>query len=382
LHVILSDLKYYLIAGEASGDLHGSNLVKQLKKFDSESVFYGWGGDLMIAQGVQISKHIRDLAFMGLVEVLANLKTIKRNFKLCKEDILNKKPDVLILVDYPGFNLRMAKWAKSNGIKVFYYISPTVWAWHQSRVEQVRKFVDKMFCIIPFEKDFYKKFNIEVEYEGHPLLDAIEDFRKTKLSRIDFCRKNNLSDKPIIAIVPGSRKQEIKRKLPVMLSVVKYFPDYQFVITGAPAINKEFYQLYLDNSEIPILFNQTYDVLENAHSAIVTSGTASVETALFSVPQVVCYKTAQLTFILAKLLVSVKYISLVNLILNRLAICELIQNDLTHDKLLKEVKAINTGEKRDSIIKEYQVFNEMLGGSGASERIAGKMVEILKGWSK
>ncbi len=382
LHVILSELNYYFIAGEASGDLHASNLIKHLKKFDPDSVFYGWGGDLMIEQGVKINKHIRELAFMGLVEVIANLRTIKRNFQACKQDILSKKPDVLILVDYPGFNLRIAKWAKNNGLKVFYYISPTVWAWHQSRVEQVRKYVDKMFTIIPFEKSFYKKFGIDVEYEGHPLLDAVENYRKSKTSHEDFCRKNNLGLKPIIAIVPGSRKQEIKRKLPVMLSVVKYFPEFQFVITGAPAIDKEYYNFFLKNTEIQVLFNQTYDVLENSHSAIVTSGTASVETALFNIPQVVCYKTAYLTFVLAKILVSVKYISLVNLILNRLAVCELIQNDFSHDNLWKELKAINHGNKRDTILKDYNEFNTLLGGPGASERVARRMTELLKSTGK
>lgn len=375
-------MNYFIIAGEASGDLHASNLIKYLKKFDPDSAFYGWGGDLMKEQGVQITKHIRELAFMGLVEVIANLRTIKRNFHACKKDIVSSNPDVLILVDYPGFNLRIARWAKSIGLKVFYYISPTVWAWHQSRTELVRKYVDKMFTIIPFEKSFYKRFNIDVEYEGHPLLDAVEDYRKSKISRETFCLKNKLDLKPIIAIVPGSRKQEIRRKLPVMLSVIDYFPDYQFVITGAPSIEKEYYDGFLGDLKIPVLFNQTYDVLEFSHSAIITSGTASVETALFNIPQVVCYKTAALTFILAKLLVKVKYISLVNLILNRPAICELIQNDLNHDNLLIELKAINEGSKRDDILKNYSEFNKLLGGPGASQRTARKMVELLKGTCK
>lgn len=371
-------MNYYIIAGEASGDLHASNLIKNLKKFDQESSFYGWGGDLMIQQGVKVSKHIRELAFMGLVEVIANLKTIKKNFKDCKQEILDVKPDVLILVDYPGFNLRLAKWAKQNGFRIFYYISPTVWAWHQSRVEQVRAYIDKMFAILPFEKSFYKKFNIDVEYEGHPLLDAISDFRKTKLSREEFCRKNSLSEAPIIAIVPGSRKQEIKRKLPIMLSVVKDFPSFQFVITGAPAIDNKFYELFTKGYQVPVLFNQTYSIFEYSHSAIVASGTASVEAALFEVPQVVCYKTAALTFFLAKRFVKVKYISLVNLILERLAINELLQNSLTRNNIILELKSINEGDKRTKLLEDYKLFISMLGNEGASERVALKMIDLLK----
>jgi lipid-A-disaccharide synthase len=370
-------LKYYIIAGEASGDLHASNLIEKIKKFDLQASFRGWGGDLMLKNGVTVVKHIRDLSFMGLVEVIANIRTIKKNFKICQEDLINYKPDVLILVDYPGFNLRIAKFAKKNRLKVFYYISPTVWAWHQSRVEQVRKYVDKMYVILPFEKDFYKKFGIEVEYAGHPLLDAIENYSKNKISFADFCSNNQLNKKPIIAIVPGSRKQEIKRKLPVMLSVAKKFPDYQFVITGAPAIEKSFYDLFLKEIRFPVLFNQTYDTLSYAHAAMVTSGTATVETALFKVPQVVCYKTVPLTFFIAKFLVKIRYISLVNLILKRLSIVELIQGELTVNNLAEQMNLVLQGNKREQVLKDYNEFNQLLGGPGASERIAELIVNNL-----
>lgn len=372
-----TDLKYYIIAGEASGDLHASNLINSIKKFDHDSVFHGWGGDLMKSCGVELTKHIRELAFMGLVEVVANIRTIKKNFSLCQKDILQFNPDVLILVDYPGFNLRIAKFAKLKGIKVFYYISPTVWAWHQSRVKQVKKYVDKMYVILPFEKAFYKKFDVDVEYAGHPLLDEIERYQKQKPTREEFCKKNNLTSKPIIAIVPGSRKQEIKRKLPIMLSVTKYFPEYQFVITGAPAIENDYYLQFLKEYHIPVLHGQTYDVLEYSYAGVVTSGTATVETALFNLPQVVCYKTAPLTFYIAKLLVKIKYISLVNIILNKLAIVELIQNDLNVENLQKNLGEILTGEKRNEILSDYKEFNHLLGGSGASERIAKLMVDKL-----
>jgi lipid-A-disaccharide synthase len=371
-------LKYYIIAGEASGDLHASNLIEYIKKFDVNADIRGWGGDLMINKGATIVKHIKDLAFMGLIEVVANIRTIKKNFKFCQSDLLLYNPDVLILVDYPGFNLRMAKFAKNHGIKVFYYISPTVWAWHESRVEQVRKYVDKMFSIIPFEKEFYKKHNIDIEYEGHPLLDAIRNYSDTRISKKEFLKNNNLSQKPIIAIVPGSRKQEIKRKLPIMLSIIDRFNDYQFVITGAPAIPAEFYNQFLNGFNIPVLFGKTYDVLSYSHAAVVTSGTATVETALFNIPQVVCYKTASLTFFLAKRLVKVKYISLVNLILEKLAISELIQRDLNPENLHKEVELLLAGNKREEILNDYSKFNALLGGPGASERIAKIMVEKLR----
>ncbi|MBI5540961.1 MAG: lipid-A-disaccharide synthase [Bacteroidia bacterium] len=371
-------MKYYVIAGEASGDLHASNLIQEIKEFDPSSEFRGWGGDLMISKNVNVVKHIKELAFLGITEVIANIRTIKKNFKFCEQDIVSYSPDVLILVDYPGFNLRIAKFAKSKGFKIFYYISPTVWAWHQSRVEQVRKYVDKMFTILPFEKEFYKKFNIDVEFVGHPLLDAIANEQKNIPPFNEFCIQNKLSGKPIIAILPGSRKQEIKKKLPLMLKIVEYFNDFQFVIAGAPSISVDFYNQYMDNQKVPIVFGKTYQILKNAQSAIVTSGTATLETALFNIPQVVCYKTSPLTYIIAKLFVSIKHISLVNIILNKESITELIQGKLTVNNLKNELTLITTGEKREQILSDYELLSKLIGEPGASKRIAKIMVELLK----
>ncbi len=371
-------MKYYVIAGEASGDLHASNLIQEIKEIDATAEFRGWGGDLMISKNVTIVKHIKELAFLGITEVIANIRTIKRNFKFCEQDIISYSPDVLILVDYPGFNLRIAKFAKLKGFKIFYYISPTVWAWHQSRVETVRKYIDKMFAILPFEKEFYKKFNIDIEFAGHPLLDAIANEEKNIPAFEEFCNQNNLSHKPIIAILPGSRKQEIKKKLPLMLEVVTYFNDYQFVIAGAPAISIDFYNQYMNNQKTPIVFGKTYQLLRNSNSAIVTSGTATLETALFNIPQVVCYKTSPLTFIIAKLFVHIKHISLVNIILNKESISELIQGKLTIENLKNELTLITTGPKREQILSDYDSLVKLIGEKGASKRIAKIMVESLK----
>jgi len=371
-------MKYYVIAGEASGDLHASNLIGWIKEYDSFAQFRGWGGNLMKAQEVEIVKHINDLAFIGISEVLVNLKTISNNLKYCKQDIITYNPDVLILVDYPGFNLRIAKFAKLKGIKVFYYISPTIWAWHQSRVETIKKFVDKMFVIPPFEKEFYKKFNVDVEFEGHPLLDAIENEQNNFLSKKDFCLKYNLSDKPVIALLPGSRKSEIRNKLPLMLQVISQFNEYQFVIAGTNSVPIDFYKQFLNSNDVKIIFGKTYQILKTADTAIVTSGTATLETALFNVPQVVCYKTSYLTYFIAKLFVKVKYISLVNIILNKGAITELIQNKLTLKNLINELKLITKGSKRQQIINDYIKLKSMIGIVGASQRIAKQMVDLLK----
>lgn len=371
-------MKYYVIAGEASGDLHASNLIGCLKIYDSFAQFRGWGGNLMKTQGVEICKHINDLAFFGISEVIGNLRTISNNFKLCKQDIITFNPDVLILVDYPGFNLRIAKFAKLKGIKVFYYISPTIWAWHQSRIYIIKKFVDKMFVILPFEKEFYKKFNVDVEYEGHPLLDAIEHEQNNFLSKNEFCTKYNLLNKPIIAVLPGSRKNEIKRKLPLMMKVVNHFNEYQFVIAGTNSVPIDFYKQFLISDDVKIIFGKTYQILKIADTAIVTSGTATLETALFNVPQVVCYKTSFLTYVIAKIFVKVKYISLVNIILNKGAITELIQNKLTLKNLIKELKLLTNSSKREQIIEDYKKINSLIGSVGASQRIAKQMVELLK----
>ncbi|MDX1941625.1 MAG: lipid-A-disaccharide synthase [Saprospiraceae bacterium] len=372
-------MKYYVIAGEASGDLHGSNLLKALKIKDAEAEFRAWGGDLMEAAGGDLRKHYRDLAFMGFLEVVKNLRTILRNIEFCKQDVLDYQPDALILIDYPGFNLRIAKWAKLQGLKVIYYISPQLWAWHASRVHDIKKSVDKMLVILPFEEMFYQKYNYKVDFVGHPLLDVIEYYKPS----VDFLQKNNLSDKPIIALLPGSRKQEISRMLEIMLSVVSDFTDYQFVIAGAPSQPKEFYDAILtkaDAKNVSLVQNQTYNLLSYAQAALVTSGTATLETALFNVPEVVCYKGSAISYAIAKRLVGkrIKFIALVNLIVDRLLVKELIQNDLNTQNLQQELSAILNPEKAKEIKTGYAELRQRLGNIGASERAANTIISFLK----
>lgn len=360
-------MKYYIIAGEASGDLHGSNLVKELKRINPSVILRGWGGDLMQKQGVEIVKHYRELAFMGFIEVLANLKTILRNIKFCKEDIQQWKPDALILIDYPGFNLRIAEFAHQQGIKVFYYISPQVWAWKESRVHKIKQCVDRMLVILPFEKEFYKKFGYEVDFVGHPLLDAIGE----KRDHIDEWRsKNKLDERPVIALLPGSRRQEIATMLPLMISIRDQFKNYQFVIGAAPSVPPEFYHDLIKNQDIKIVFNESYNLLSNAYAALVTSGTATLETALFEVPEVVCYKGNSFSYQIAKRLIKVKYISLVNLVMDREIVKELIQYDLTPENLERELSQILEGTKRNEMIGCYQELKKKLGGKGASGKAA------------
>jgi lipid-A-disaccharide synthase len=370
-------MKYYVISGEASGDLHGSNLIKELKELDNNAEFRAWGGDLMQSQGATIVKHYKELAFMGFVKVLLNIRTILKNFKICKRDILEYNPDVVILVDYPGFNLRMAKFAKQSGFKVFYYISPTIWAWHKSRVYDIKRYVDKMFAILPFEKDFYKKFDYVADFEGHPTLDAI-DKKLNEKNNGDFLKSNSIGDKPIIAVLPGSRKQEIDMMLTEMINIVKEYKDYQFVIAGAPSIDKEYYSNYINGNDIKIVYNQTYDILKHSTAAIVTSGTATLETALFNVPEIVCYKTGKLTYFIAKRLVDIKYISLVNLIMDKLIVTELVQNDMTSANIKEELDNILFNENyRNSMLENYSNLETKLGGPGASKRIACLMHKYL-----
>ena len=296
-------MKYYLIAGEASGDLQASYLIKELKIADSNAEIRCWGGELMEKQGATLVKHYKELAFMGIEQVLLNIRTIFKNMSFCKKDILTYNPDVLILVDYPGFNMKIAKWANANGIKVYYYISPKIWAWNQKRVHKIKRIIDKMFVILPFEKDFYKKFNYDVDFVGHPLLDLITD--RDKKSSEDFRKQHQLSNKPIISILPGSRSQEISIILPIMLTVVDYFPAYQFIIAGAPSQQLSFYKKF-NIKNIPIIENETYDLLEHSYAALVASGTANLETALFKIPQVLCWKTSWLFFNVGKMLLKVK----------------------------------------------------------------------------
>ncbi len=371
-------MKYYLICGETSGDIHAANLVKGLKKYDNQAQIRAWGGDSLIAQDVEVVKHIRDLSFMGLVEVLLHLKTIKRNFKFAHADISAYNPDVLILVDFPGFNLRLAKWAKKKGIKVFYYISPTVWAWHRSRVYQVRDYVDKMFVILPFEKDFYKQYGIEVDFEGHPILDAIAPALEKNETKTDFCLRCQLDEKPIIAILPGSRKQELTKLLRIMTSVARVFKEYNFVVAGISSLPKELYDEASKIDNVSVVFDDTYALLKHAEAAIVKSGTSTLETALFNVPEVVCYKTNGLTFAIGKRLVKVKYVSLVNIILGKEAIKELLQNDLNYKNLKTELSKILHPEYRETVLEDYKKFRSLMGEKGASDRIAAKMVQYLQ----
>ena len=372
--------KYYIIAGEASGDLHGANLIKEIKKLDSNAAFRCWGGDLMEEEGADLVKHYRDLAFMGFLEVIRNIRTILGNMKFCKKDILDYKPDAVIFIDYPGFNLRIAEFVHQNKIPTLYYVSPQVWAWKSSRVKKIKVVVDKMYVILPFEKAFYKKFDYDVDFVGHPLIDAIEQFKEKAISKQAFYEKYGLNEKPIIALLPGSRSQEIEKKLPLMLSVVSEFNNYQFVIAGAPARSKEYYEPFLTNDNVHLIMNDTYNLLNNSHSALVTSGTATLETALFKVPQVVCYKSSVFSYRIAKILIGdrIKFISLVNLIIGKEIVKELIQNDLTEVNLIKELDFIVSAEGRENMVKKYQLLEDKCGGTGASFNTANGMLKTLE----
>lgn len=370
-------MKYYIIAGEASGDLHGSNLIKALKKEDPSADIRCWGGDLMQNAGATLVKHYRDLAFMGFVEVLMNLRTILKNITFCKQDIEKFNPDVIIFIDYPGFNMRIATWAKQKGIPTHYYISPQIWAWKENRIKAIKRDVDKMYVILPFEKDFYEtKHNFPVEFVGHPLIDAIHN-QKT-ISQEEFIKENNLENKPIIALLPGSRKQEISKMLEIMLSVSDEFSDYQFVIAGAPSQEYTFYQTFLKKKNVKFVSNKTYDLLSHSHAALVTSGTATLETALFKVPEVVCYKGSRISYEIAKRIITLKYISLVNLIMDKEVVKELIQNELNTKNLKAELQKVLNPDYRKNLLHEYDILEEKLGGIGASENTAKLIVKDLK----
>ncbi|MBN9283945.1 MULTISPECIES: lipid-A-disaccharide synthase [unclassified Flavobacterium] len=369
-------MKYYIIAGEASGDLHGSNLMKRLYQHDPNAEIRFWGGDLMQKTGGTLVKHYRDLAFMGFAEVVMNLKTILNNIKICKADILAFQPDVLIFIDYPGFNMRIAKWAKELGMKTHYYISPQIWAWKENRINAIKRDVDKMYVILPFEKDFYeKKHHFPVAFVGHPLIDAIHYREKTDTAR--FRQENDLDEKPIIALLPGSRKQEISKMLSEMLSVVDAFPEYQFVIAGAPSQDFSFYQQFLTNKRVHFISNKTYDLLSVAHAALVTSGTATLETALFKVPEVVLYKGNWISYQIAKRIITLKYISLVNLIMDKEVVTELIQGDCNPKKIKQELSKLLEPNHRAKLLKEYDLLEEKLGGEGASEKTAQLIINNL-----
>ena len=367
-------MKYYIIAGEASGDLHASNLVAEIKKKDKKAEFRGFGGDLMKAQGVDLVKHYRLMAYMGFVEVAVNLRKVLGNIAQCKQDLVDYQPDVVILVDYPGFNLRIAKFAHEKGFKVVYYISPQIWAWKRRRVNKIKASVDKMLVILPFEEEFYKQYGVDVTYVGNPLLDELAKFGTP--NRSIFLRRNSLGEKrEIIALLPGSRKQEVKRMLPVMLKMVPRFPDYQFVVAGVSSLDKVLYKQIMGNTDAFLIKNQTYELLQNTSAAVVTSGTATLETALFTVPEVVCYKATGFSYRLAKWTIKVKYISLVNLVMDKEVVKELIQNDLTEKNIVAELeKLLHNGKRQRQILENYEELKERLGNAGASERAAAVIV--------
>lgn len=372
-------MRYYIIAGEASGDMHAANTMKQLKLLDNDAYFRVWGGDKMEAETDELAKHIRETSFMGVFVVISKLRTIKANFRFCEQDILDFKPDVLILIDNSGFNLRIAKFVKRSQLKtrIFYYILPQAWAWKRKRVHTIQQWTDRRFAILPFEPAFYKSYGYEIDYVGHPILDSLAQRKQELVSPEEFRAEFGLSDKPIIALLPGSRKREIETKLPKMLSVVDNFQDYQFVVAGSETVDKSLYEQHTKGN-VKVIFGRTYGVLKNAHAALVTSGTATLETALFKVPQVVCYMPGFATFHLLKHIISIKYISMVNLILDRLAVKELVHKHLNKDNLIIELNRILESKTRERILEDYDELEQKLGGEGASSRVSQLMIEDLR----
>jgi len=352
-------MKYYVVTGEPSGDLHAANLVSELKQVDPKSVIRAWGGERLISERVSLAKHINETAFMGFWSVIKNLRRIKGNYAFCKSDILSFNPDAVILVDYPGFNLKIAEFAKKNGIKVFYYISPKVWAWNKRRVSKIKKYVDHLLVIFPFEVDFYKKYGISAFYVGNPLLDEIVKNRNGIALK---------SEKEIIALLPGSRRQEIEKMLPQMLNVINDFPQYSFVIAATSSFSKEYYQSFIKKKDVECVFDETYNLLDKSSFALVTSGTATLETALFKVPQVVCYKTNWLTYFIAKSLIKINYISLVNILMDKLVVQELIQSELNKENLIFELN--NIIKAKDSVLRDYDKLINLLDKQGASKNAA------------
>jgi lipid-A-disaccharide synthase len=366
--------RIYIIAGEASGDLHGGNLVKALLRENSQLNIRCWGGDEMKSAGANVVKHIKELAFMGFAEVVMNLRTILRNISACKKDISEFKPDALVLIDYPGFNLRIAEWAHTNGIKVHYYISPQVWAWKQSRVHKIKRFVDEMYVILPFEEDFYRKFDYKVHYVGHPLLDALQNFQSSEEFQSELTKKDL---RPIITLLPGSRKQEVSVKLPLMLQAAESFTDHRIIVAGAPSLDSSFYTSILkDKAEV--YFGRTYDLLTLSEAALVTSGTATLETALLGVPEVVCYKGSKISYYIAKALIKIRFISLVNLIMDREVVTELIQDECNPERMKQELKKIIAGgSSRAQIRTDYSELRAILGQGGASVKVAQSLLKTM-----
>lgn len=372
-------MKYYIIAGEPSGDLHAAALVHELKKLDKNSQFHAWGGDLLKKEGVELIKHYRETAFMGFLTVFLNLRTIFKNIRFCKQDLIKRKPDVLVLIDYPGFNLKIARFAKNNGIKVFYYISPKIWAWKKWRINTIKKYVDKMYVILPFEEKFYKKYDYKVHYVGNPLVDAVNNRPNKNESLNTFSDRFNLSGKPIVALLPGSRKQEIISMLPIMTTVAKQFPDYEFVISGMSHFSKDFYFHYSNKISFPILFDNTYTLLQQANAAIVASGTATLETALLNIPQLVLYRQKG-GIIVAKVarIVYPHFFSLVNLIAGKEVVKELFMNQVTVKNVAKEMeRLLNNKAYRQKMLSDYKQMQKLLGQNNAALRAANLMVKHL-----
>ena len=367
-------MKYYLIAGEKSGDLHGGNLIRALKQLDPTGEFRAWGGDEMQSAGAALDQHIRHTAFMGFLEVVKNLPSIIRFIRQCKQQVAAYQPDVLILIDYAGFNLRMAAYAKKTGIRTFYYISPKIWAWNQARGWKIKALVDRMFVILPFEKEFYKKFDYSVDYVGNPLLDSIGQF----VRNLDFKAQHGLSNKPVIAILPGSRRQEVGEMLELMMKLPAQYPSYEFVVAGVDILPRSAYDRAVQ-AGVKIIFNQTYDLLLVSHAALVNSGTATLETALLGIPQVVCYKTSFLTAAIVKLVIKVRYASLANLIMDKEIVKELLQTDFTEAKVKKELEKILAGPTREAMLADYALLKQqMQTGSSASALTARLMWDYLQ----
>lgn len=366
-------MRYYLVAGEASGDLHGANLMRALKENDAAVEFRYFGGDKMAAEGGVMAKHYSEMAFMGFSEVVLNLRTIFRNLKACKADVLAYQPDALVLIDFPGFNLKIAEFAKAHGIRVFFYISPKVWAWNQKRVLRIKRVVDRLFCILPFEVDFYKGWGMDVDYVGNPLLDEKSRFTPNP----SFREQYQLEGRKVIALLPGSRKQEIERLLPVMLTLTEHIKDHEFVVAAAPTFDEAYYQQFIGSKKVTLVFQQTYDLLHIAAAAVVASGTATLETALFKVPQVVVYKGSSVSIAIARMVVKIRFISLVNLIMDRLVVAELIQEDCSTEKVLNNLRPLLEGEKRTLMLNDYEELSVKMGEPGASERTAKLIIEDL-----
>ncbi|MFO7754922.1 MAG: lipid-A-disaccharide synthase [Bacteroidales bacterium] len=372
-------MKYFIIAGEASGDLHGSNLVKELKKVDPEADIACWGGDKMKEAGGRLLVHYREMAIMGFWEVAMKLGKIFRNLRKCKNQVLEFEPGLVILIDYPGFNLRIAEKLKKHNLRVYYYISPKVWAWKKSRIKKIKRYIDRMYVIFPFEKAFFEENDYQVHYFGNPLVETVQEGMAEAGGREELIKEYELEDKAVIALLAGSRLQEIKRILPVMAEMEKYYPGYQFVVAGISTIDESLYSSILKDSNIRVIFNSTYSLLSGSDAALVTSGTATLETAIANIPQIVCYRAGRLSYLIARMLVKIRFISLVNLIMDREIVKELIQSDLNEKNIVSELNAILPGGwKREIMIEDYSALRQMLAGKDASARIAGDMYHSVK----